>query len=189
MNAEHTKDNNAAEIHVKSFKKKEIEVQKDNSQRAFSCANGCFRQELPDHSRPPAASSAEGNFWQMSDPEREKMIEHYLPRLTKIRTTSNTDDTHWGQNSPVAHVSGFLRHFIPPDTCPSAPVTADDCSFQSLLLQTAQCLKPEESLRSSGQKDRHAYLHLPRHHTELRSRREALFRSIAGISFRLPCQS
>ena len=77
-------------------------------------------------------------------------VTHLLPRH-RLSTLK-------GQNSQVAHVSSVLKHFIPSDTCSSAPVATNDCRFQSLFLQTAQCLKPEESLRSSGQKGRHANL-------------------------------
>ena len=81
------------------------------------------------------------------------------PSHDVIRTDCNSPAPHLHLEGTklTDHVSSLVKHF-PSDTCPSAPVTADDCSCQSLLLQTAQFLKPEESLRSSGPKGRHTYL-------------------------------
>ena len=72
VDAEDVKKNPASDIHVKRFEAKEIEGQKVNSQLFLFCENGSLRQEeLPDHSHSPSATNAEGNFWQMSDPQRE----------------------------------------------------------------------------------------------------------------------
>ena len=94
---------------------------------------------------------------------------------------------HLEQNSQVSHVSGLLKHFVPSDTCPFAPVETDDCCFPLLLPQTASCLNPGESSRSSGPKGRHTYFQaFPDIHAEPRSGRAAFF-SIAEISFQIPC--
>ena len=63
VDAEDTKTIPASDIHVARFKTEEIEVPTIISQHVFPCANGSLRQEdLPDHSHPPAASSAEVKF-------------------------------------------------------------------------------------------------------------------------------
>ena len=72
VDAEDLKNNPASETHVQRFKS-EVEAQNVKGQHLFHCADGSLRQEgSSNHSPPTAASSAGGDAWRTSDPEKER---------------------------------------------------------------------------------------------------------------------